>query len=280
MHRRLVQLLASAPLLLAATPAAAHITLVDPPPRSDSQKAGPCGAGPGDMRGDIITVFQGGETITIKWIEFVDHPGHYRISFDADGQDDFADPPDYDAYYSNAAVLVDQIEDKDGQNIMYEAQITLPEMSCDNCTIQLTQMMTDKPPYGDGNDLYYQCADIVIEGIAAGTSGDDTSSGTSDATTGDATTGDATSTSTTGDATTTSTGSPHESHGDETGSDPTTGGPATDGGTAGTGGSSGTSATGEPMDDKGDACSCRGDVAPGWSLLALLPVLAHRRRRA
>jgi MYXO-CTERM domain-containing protein len=277
MHRRLAPLLAFAPLALAAAPASAHITMLDPPPRTDSQKSGPCGAGPGDMRGDIITNYKGGETITIKWIETVNHPGHYRISFDADGQDDFADPPAYDAYYSNDAVLLDQIEDKSGQNTMYEAQITLPEMSCDNCTIQLTQMMTDKPPYGDGNDLYYQCADIVIEGVVAGTSGDDTTGSTSDATTGDATT-----TTTTGDATTTSsTGSPHESHG-ETGSDPTTGGAGTEGGTSSPGsGSSGTSAgTGEPMTDEGDACSCRSDTSPGWALLALMPLLAHRRRRA
>jgi hypothetical protein len=275
MHRRLAPLLASAPLFLAAAPAAAHITMLDPLPRTDSQKSGPCGAGPGDMRGDVITNYKGGDTITIRWIETVNHPGHYRISFDADGQDDFADPPAYDAYYSNDAVIVDQIEDKSGQNTMYEAQITLPEISCDNCTIQLTQMMTDKPPYGDGNDLYYQCADIVIEGVAAGTSGDDTTSGTSDATTGDATTGDATTapgTSTT--STTSSTGSPHESHGGETGSDPTTGTAGSDG-SSGTDGGSDDPAVGDP-----DACSCRGDASPGWSLLALLPVLAHRRRRA
>jgi hypothetical protein len=23
-------------------------------------------------------------------------------------------------------------------------------------------MMTDKPPYGDGNDIYFQCADIAL----------------------------------------------------------------------------------------------------------------------
>ena len=40
--------------------------------------------------------------------------------------------------------------------------ITLPNMTCENCTLQVIQMMTDKTPYGDGNDLYFQCADIAL----------------------------------------------------------------------------------------------------------------------
>lgn len=149
-------------LVLVADTAAAHINLLDPPPRHLMLKSGPCGAGPGDMRGDIVTTFQGGQTITVKWVETVDHPGHYRISFDPDGQDDFADPASFDELYSNPAVLLDGIADMSGSQIMYQADITLPEMSCDNCTLQVVQMMTDKAPYGDGNDLYYQCADLVL----------------------------------------------------------------------------------------------------------------------
>lgn len=275
MHRRLAPLLAFAPLALAAAPAAAHITLMDPPPRTASQKAGPCGAGPDDMRGDVVTVFQGGQTITLKWTETVNHPGHYRISFDDDGQDDFADPAAFDDYYSNDAVLLDQIADENGQNVMYEAQVTLPEMSCDNCTLQLVQMMTDKPPYGDGNDLYYQCADIVIEGVVASTTGAATDGGstggadTSGGTTGDGTTGDGTTTTTTDPGSTS-----HASHGTD---------PTTSGGSEGTAAGSSSGApptTSDPNIDDDKGCGCRSDGAPGWGLLALLPALARRRRRA
>lgn len=45
----------------------------------------------------------------------------------------------------------------------------LPDVECDNCTLQAIQVMYDKPPYvTPGNDLYYQCADLVLRrGVAA-----------------------------------------------------------------------------------------------------------------
>ncbi len=46
--------------------------------------------------------------------------------------------------------------------------ITLPNEPCPACTLQLIQVMQDKPPWGDGNDIYYQCADLVIEAGAGG----------------------------------------------------------------------------------------------------------------
>lgn len=147
-----------------AVPASAHIQLESPTARTSDQKTGPCGAA-GSTRGDNVTTFEAGETITITWEETVDHPGHYRIAFDADGQDDFVDPAAFDDFDTNAAVMLDNIGDEVGGGT-YSEQITLPNEPCDNCTIQVVQVMTDKAPYGDGNDLYYQCADIRI--VAAG----------------------------------------------------------------------------------------------------------------
>jgi MYXO-CTERM domain-containing protein len=80
-----------------------------------------------------------------------------------DGQDDFADPPTMNDYYSNPAVLLDEIPDRQGGSREYAQEITVPNVDCNNCTLQLIQVMYDKPPYGDGNDMYYQCADIIIE---------------------------------------------------------------------------------------------------------------------
>ena len=79
--------------LLPLETAQAHIELLAPVPRSASLKSGPCGAGAGDVRGDKVTVFAPGATITVRWRETVPHPGYYRISFDPEGQDLFADPP-------------------------------------------------------------------------------------------------------------------------------------------------------------------------------------------
>ncbi|MFA9472798.1 MAG: hypothetical protein ACERNK_19695, partial [Deltaproteobacteria bacterium] len=69
----------------------------------------------------------------------------------------------------------------------YMATVTLPNVTCDNCTLQVIQVMYDKPPYTTpGNDIYYQCADLVLrEGAAppdadAGTdAGTDTGGGCS-----------------------------------------------------------------------------------------------------
>jgi len=183
MHRLAVPVLAFAGLTLTATAADAHIALGSPLPRHVEQKVGPCGVGPDDARGAEVATFQGGETIVIRWTETVDHPGHFRISFDNEGDDDFGDPSGYDDFYSNPAVLVDEIADKSGSQQTYEQAVTLPLMSCDACTLQLIQVMTDKPPFEVGtNDLYYQCADIVLEGAAA-TTGDDGSAGDSQPTT-------------------------------------------------------------------------------------------------
>jgi len=143
-------------LLALAQPAAAHIALRSPAPRTAEQKAGPCGAA-GSTRGTTVTTYQPGETITVEWDETVDHPGHYRIAFDDSGDDVFVNPnTSADAY---PFTLVNQIADKAGGH--YTQQVTLPTTPCNNCTLQLMQVMTTTEPY---NSFYYQCADIVIAG--------------------------------------------------------------------------------------------------------------------
>lgn len=93
--------------------------------------------------------------------ETVNHLGHYRVSFDADGQD-FTVPLSFTDLTQTTNVLFDNIPDRSGTNLIYKQMVTLPNITCENCTLQVIQMMTDKPPYGDGNDLYFQCADIAL----------------------------------------------------------------------------------------------------------------------
>ncbi len=42
--------------------------------------------------------------------------------------------------------------------------VVLPNIECTNCTLQLTQFMTDRPTYTtvSGGAVYFFCADIVI----------------------------------------------------------------------------------------------------------------------
>jgi len=151
-------------LALPAT-ARAHIELSEPKPRYEDLKYGPCGKGtPGDARSKRVTSYKPGATITVRWTETIGHPGHYRIAFDPDGQR-FTDPSSFTDTAPRQYVLVDDIADKTGTQD-YEQTITLPSTPTQNGTLQVIQVMTDKAPYGDGNDLYYQCADIVLDPAA------------------------------------------------------------------------------------------------------------------
>jgi MYXO-CTERM domain-containing protein len=284
MSPRLASLLAFALTLTAAASADAHITMTSPTPRHSKQKLGPCGvAFAEDARGSDVTTFMGGETITVTWNETVNHPGHYRISLDLDGFDDFADPATADELYTNDTVLLDGIEDKGGG--MYSAEVTLPDVDCDTCTLQLIQLMTDKPPYGDGNDLYYQCADLVIMATgmsttSAGTDSDSDGTGTDTGTssgTGETSTGSSGSSSSGGSSSGSDTGSPDSSSsggGSSTGS-------GTGSGDSGSGdGSSGVSDVGgDQLDEGGCSCTSGGGsaTAAGW-WLALFVAIRRRRR--
>lgn len=151
-------------VLAVGATARAHLSLEFPLSRygPDVLKVGPCGIDEGE-RTNNVTVFEPGETIEVRWREYVDHPGHYRIAFDADGADDFVDPATMMELYSNDAVLVDGIPDKGSGDADYAVEVTLPDVVCDQCTLQVTQVMYDKPPYTTpGNDIYYQCADLVL----------------------------------------------------------------------------------------------------------------------
>lgn len=155
-----------------ASPSEAHLGLHVPPSRYGDAvlKVGPCGA-PNGQRSDNVTELEPGASIEVVWDEYVNHPGHFRISFDADGDDDFVDPaclsgcntrnPEIEMY-SNDTVLLDGIADtpSGGES---SVRVTLPDIECDNCTLQVIQVMYDKPPYTTpGNDIYYQCADLVL----------------------------------------------------------------------------------------------------------------------
>jgi hypothetical protein len=152
--------------------ARAHLDLTSPTSRYGRRvlKTAPCGTSGGERTGNV-TYFEPGETIEVIWDEYIDHPGHYRIAFDDDGVDDFVDPP-LDHFvnppamtgpYSNDTILLDGIPDKGGDESDYMATVTLPNVTCANCTLQVIQVMTDKPPYTTGgDDIYYQCADLVL----------------------------------------------------------------------------------------------------------------------
>ena len=272
-------ILVFASLALCAGEVRAHIALTSPPPRTDMQKQGPCGAGPADPRGPTLATFKPGEKIVVTWNEFINHPGHYRIALDEDGQDGFFDPKDFDDVSGGPGVLMDGIADKQGGD--YAQEITLPNVECDNCVLQVIQMMTDKKPYGDGNDIYYQCADIALVGVVQGTTTGDTSSTTDPGTTGEP--GTTAEPGTTGEPGTSdgstaggATGGTAEPGGSTGGAQPTTG--ATDSTAASSDGATGGGSTDGSDDDGGCGCRSGDQGGLGWLMAGLLLPLLRRRR--
>jgi hypothetical protein len=158
--------LAAVLLVLSSLHARAHITQVFPPPRPGTVVANgyPCGYNPDPGRTTAL-VLRPGAMVEVRWTEWINHPGHFRISFDNDGQDSFIDPASYTDFYTNAAVLLDDIEDANGVS-EHSATITLPNVQCNNCTLQVMQVLTDKAPYTSGpssDDLHRVCADLTLD---------------------------------------------------------------------------------------------------------------------
>jgi MYXO-CTERM domain-containing protein len=176
--------------------AEAHINLSWPLPRYEvsgvNQKTGPCGGGTASMD---VTDFAPGEELTVTWVETVNHPGHFRIALDTTGTDDFADPTSENDMDVVGNVIA-YVPDEGGSNFQYT--FNLPDVECENCVLQVIQVMTDKLGNGfagsadGGDDIYYWCADITITqgggtttssssstgaGGASGTGGSDPSGG-------------------------------------------------------------------------------------------------------
>jgi uncharacterized protein (TIGR03382 family) len=162
--------------------AQAHIKLLKPQPmytengRGDPQNSGPCG-GVG-TRSDVVSEFHPGEKIKVEWQETMAHPGHYRIAL-AKTASDLKDPDvplDGNCNYQDGAyddkalvypVLADHLFPRDQAAVsapdaqrMFSQEVTLPNMTCDKCVLQVIQFMTvHAPPCS-----YYHCAEVSIVG--------------------------------------------------------------------------------------------------------------------
>lgn len=180
--------------LFAAQAAQAHIRLTAPTPRvanTDSIKMGPCG--PAARNAARVSTFKPGETVTVEWDETVPHPGYFRILFDDDGQN-FALPTTesfklFHDYYNGQRnnTTVDKLpkavtgtvkeggtwtladywnQHPSGPMKSYSLKVTLPNVTCTNCTLQVVQSMFENGrTYNSA--YYYHCGDLILKGDAA-----------------------------------------------------------------------------------------------------------------
>jgi len=178
--------------LLRATPALAHIDLLEPEARAhgtaasgdtdiddnSSIKNGPCGQLT-TGRTDRVARYTPGETIRIRVREENAHESYLRVALDLDGNEfplrpSFPGGPETQAEAAAAEtalaaewLLLVYREDNDTAGFVHELEVTLPERSCTGCTLQVLQYMYDDP----GAPYYFQCADLVIAEDAASDAG-------------------------------------------------------------------------------------------------------------
>lgn len=120
------------------------------PPRSTNAglKTGPCG---NVARTASARQFTAGSVITIEWEEVVDHPGRYEFYFSPANDQNFT--------------LLKSVPDTQdgiipsGQSHRYSTELQLPSQTCDACTLQMIQVMTEDP---QNPSLYFSCADIQL----------------------------------------------------------------------------------------------------------------------
>jgi len=260
----------------APSTANAHFVLQTPAatmaqdPLGSPQKMAPCGDDGSGTPTGMVTAYQAGQTITITVDEKIYHPGHYRISIGKNGPGDIpVEPivtPGANTPCGSAPVdatptfpvLADGVFEHNAPfNGPQTITVTLPaDVTCDHCTLQVLEFMSNHPLNNPGGCYYHHCANISIQSSTT-TSGGPSSTGTGN-------TGGTTAASTSGGAGTTAA---------------TTGGGA--GGAAGAGGSTATS--GSNNESGGCAVSGAGKASSALTGLAglfALAALARRRQKA
>jgi hypothetical protein len=132
------------------------------PPRSTSAglKIASCG---GISRTATPTKLVAGQQVTIEIEEVIDHPGYYRIAF-SNANDVFppAIPVPTEVTPASDILWVPYIKDLPNVHA-YSATVTVPNVECTQCSIQMIQYMTENDP----PTMYYSCADIEISKAAA-----------------------------------------------------------------------------------------------------------------
>jgi hypothetical protein len=171
----------------------AHFVLVSPPPSimqnglGDPQKMAPCGgasanpgrgtpADPGVPTNDV-TEMKGGSTFHLSVKETVFHPGHYRVALARTKEqlpsdpvvttrDTARGPQSVSAQIQNPAVapvVADGVfpHTEEGTG-MFETDITIPNLNCRNCVLQVIEFMAEHGKNTDGDYSYHHCATVNI----------------------------------------------------------------------------------------------------------------------
>ena len=164
----------------------AHFKLVEPASwliedeRGDPQKAGPCGGTNADYGKPsyAVTPAVGGSKLHIKVMETIYHPGHYRVALAVNSPTELPVDPKATTETTERGprsvsaeiqspvqmpVLADGLfvhqAKADGP---FETDVTLPNISCKRCTLQVIEFMEQHAVNNPGMFTYHHCAVVQI----------------------------------------------------------------------------------------------------------------------
>ena len=184
-------------MLAAPAVVRAHFKLLEPAgwivenaERGDPQKTGPCGGSNTDWGTptNIVSKATGGSKIHIKIQETVYHPGHYRVALAVNSRAELPLDPEATTTTTDAdgktipvrsisAKVMDPIKAPvlaDGlfqhntrpaqgsQLAPWETDVTLPNINCPKCTLQVVQFMEEHAFNNPGGYTYHHCAELQI----------------------------------------------------------------------------------------------------------------------
>lgn len=159
----------------------------------DPQKMGPCGGVSASAKGpanpgtptNAVTKVTGGQKLHIQVKETVYHPGHYRIALAVNSRAELPADPEavtrdtekgpwsVSAPIMNPVkppILVDGLwahNTREAAANPWETDITLPNINCAKCTLQIIQFMAEHGRNKDGDFSYHHCADLQITADAS-----------------------------------------------------------------------------------------------------------------
>ena len=165
----------------------AHFRLLEPASwlvenqLGDPQKAAPCGGTNTDFGKPTyaVTDVRGGAKLHVKVQETVYHPGHYRVALAVNSPTELPVDPkaqtmtnDKGAVMSVSGevmnpvappVLADGLFQHNAKTTdPFETDVTIPNINCKSCTLQVIQFMEAHPVNNPGQFTYHHCAVLHI----------------------------------------------------------------------------------------------------------------------
>src|SRR5262245_44725389 len=177
-------------LAMLAQSASAHFKLLEPASwlvesdRGDPQKSGPCGGSNTDWGKPsfVVTKATGGQKLHIKVQETIYHPGHYRVALAVNSPTELPPDPETTTREGERGPLSVSAKIQDppqipvladglfvhstrptGPMAPFETDVTLPNISCRKCTLQIVQFMAEHGFNNPGGYTYHHCADLQID---------------------------------------------------------------------------------------------------------------------